>query len=266
MPVLQKYNCQLLVRKYYMDIKIIDNAVPVALREQVWDYIATLPWYIKYKQDQSIDQFVPGQIGYHHPYQNPKAVHGTMMARTTFGADEHYLKAQHRPIHKLWQHINSALGNEFAITGYPEGMAHEDRNSNGARTAVPGLAPGWRVYTNAQYNETIKHSHGIHRDTPDVSDATTRTILYVANLEWYPSWFAECVYYSDQPTGDQQQFQSADTETQRRNFNLGWAEQIVSPVPGRIISYDGRTLHTTRPAAVWATTPRITIAFRARLK
>jgi hypothetical protein len=42
--------------------------------------------------------------------------------------------------------------------------------------------------------------------------------------------------------------------------------KIVSPVPGRIIAYDGRTLHTTRPASIWAPVPRITLAFRARLK
>jgi hypothetical protein len=128
------------------------------------------------------------------------------------------------------------------------------------------LSDGWRVYTNSQYQETIKHSHGVHRDTPDLNDDTTATILYVANIEWYPSWFGEIVYYSDSVTGDTQQYQIADSGAQNRKFDLGWAEKIVSPVPGRIIVYDGRTLHTTRPASIWAPGPRITLAFRARLK
>ena len=38
------------------------------------------------------------------------------------------------------------------------------------------------------------------------------------------------------------------------------------PIPGRIIDYDGRTLHTTRPAAIWANEIRKVIAFRVRIK
>jgi hypothetical protein len=134
------------------------------------------------------------------------------------------------------------------------------------KTAIEGLEPGWRVYTNGQYQEPIKRSHGIHRDSPDLDDPTQATILYVANLEWFPSWFAEIVYYDSESTGDHQQFQIVDEDAQRRDFNLGWANKIVSPVPGRIICYDGRTLHTTRPAAAWAKEPRITLAFRVKLK
>jgi len=248
-----------------MDIQIIDDAVPSELRQQVWDYIATLPWYIKYKQDQGLAKFVPAVDSYEFPYLDARAVQGTSMARTGIAADEYYLKAKHKPIFDLWSCINAALGNKYEIRGNPEGLPQSALPEWRGVTAVPGLTTGWRVYTNAQYNETIKRSHGIHRDTPNTTDSTARTILYVANLEWYPSWFAECVYYSDIPSGDQQQFQNVDADAQRRNFDLGWSEQIVSPKPGRIINYDGRTLHTTKPAASWVKIPRITVAFRARL-
>jgi len=245
-----------------MNIKVIDDAVPETLRKQVWDYLLDQTWHIQYKQDKSVDSYVPREDGLNYPHLNPLAVQGTTMARIAFAADGKYLKAQHSIINTLWETINSALGGDYELTGYPEGMP----GNLPARTAVPGLEAGWRVYTNAQYQETIKHSHGIHRDTPDLNDASTATVLYVANLVWYPSWFAECVYYSDRTTGDAQQFQQADTDAQRRNFDLGWAEQIVSPVPGRIVAYDGRTLHTTRPAALWAREPRVIVAFRTRLK
>ena len=249
-----------------MDINIIDGAVPLALRQQVWDYIATLPWYIKYKQDASLERFVPSTDGYKVPYNNPIATGGTTMARTAIAADEKYLKLAHKPVHDLWQVINASLGDRYSITGYPEGMPHDELAEWQPKTAIPNLSAGWRVYTNGQYNENIKHSHGIHRDTPILDDDTTVTILYVANLEWYPSWFGEIVYYDDKTnSGDHQQFQIADSEAQRRDYKLGWAQEIVSPVPGRIICYDGRTLHTTRPTATWTLTPRVTIAFRARL-
>jgi hypothetical protein len=56
--------------------------------------------------------------------------------------------------------------------------------------------------------------------------------------------------------------------SQNRNFNIGWADEgkIVSPKPGRIVIYDGRTLHTTRPSAIWAKASRKVIAFRIRKK
>jgi hypothetical protein len=245
-----------------MNIKIIDDAIPSALREQVWNYLLDQTWHIEYKKDKSVETYVPRKDGLDFPHKNPLAVHGTTMARIAFAADDKYLKAKHSIITTLWESINQTLGDNYELTGYPEGMPGNLQ----AKTAIPGLKAGWRVYTNAQYQENIKHSHGIHRDTPDLNDATTATILYVANLNWYPSWFAECVYYLDRATGDQQQFQTVDADAQRRNFDLGWAEQIVSPKPGRIIAYDGRTLHTTRPAAIWAAEPRVTVAFRARLK
>ena len=245
-----------------MNIKIMDDVVPQLLREQVWDYLQDQTWHIEYKQDKSVDTYIPRHDGLDFPHTNPLAIHGTTMARIAFAADEKYLKVRHQIINTLWETINQALGGVYELNGYPEGMPGNLQ----ARTAIPGLKTGWRVYTNAQYQETIKHSHGIHRDNPDLKDSSAVTILYVANLEWYPSWFAECVYYSDSETGDTQNFQSSDCAAQHRNFNLGWAQQIVSPVPGRIICYDSRTLHTTRPAALWAPGPRVTIAFRARLK
>ena len=245
-----------------MNIKVIDDAVPDTLREQVWDYLLDQPWHIQYKQDKSVATYIPRQDGLDYPHKNPLAVHGTTMARIALAADGKYLKARHGVINTLWECINQTLGGGYELTGSTEGMPGDLP----ARTAVPGLKAGWRVYTNAQYQENIKHSHGIHRDTPDLNDDTTATILYVANLNWFPSWFSEIVYYSDRATGDQQQFQQVDADAQHRNFNLGWAEKIISPVPGRIIAYDGRTLHTTRPAAMWATEPRVMVAFRTKLK
>ena len=250
-----------------MNIQIIDNAINDELRKEVWDYIATLPWFTKFKLDNTLCEFTPSTDGYETVYNDPRATHGITMARTALAADRHMLKAKHKPIYELWSAINSSLDNKYDISGYPEGVPQDSLPEWQAKTAVPGLSHGWRVYTNGQYNENIKHSHGIHRDTPNLNDDTSVTILYVANLEWYPSWFGEVVYYDDKvDSGDHQQFQVGDAEAQRRNFSLGWAQQIVSPVPGRITVHDGRQLHTTRPTAIWSKTPRVTLAFRARLK
>jgi len=246
-----------------MNINIIDNAIEPELQTAVWQYLLNQTWYMQYKQDASIDAYIPSEHGLAVPNQNPISAGGTFLARAPLAKDVHYLKARHTLLHTLWLKINHALGNGYELTGVPEGINLPDDFAP-PRSIVPTPDSGWRVYTNAQYQENIKHSHGVHRDNPNLDDATSATILYVANLEWYPTWFAECVYYNNQNTGDTQQFQVSDSAAQRRNFDIGWASQIVSPVPGRIIAYDGRTLHTTRPAAIWAPVPRVVVAFRAR--
>ena len=58
----------------------------------------------------------------------------------------------------------------------------------------------------------------------------------------------------------------AVNNNQNRNFAVGWANKIVSPVPGRIIAYDGRTLHTTHPTAAWCPVQRRVVAFRVSKK
>jgi hypothetical protein len=255
-----------MLRKYNMNIQVIDNAIDEELRKEVWNYLQDQVWYIKYKQDSSLESYVPSRDGFDVPNKNPLAVHGTTLARTALACDKNYLKARHKPIFKIWEMINHSLGDKYDITGHPEGLPQQFLKEYTPFTAIPNLKAGWRVYTNGQYQENIKHSHGVHRDNPILDDDTTATILYIANLEWYPTWFGEVVFYSDKATGDKQQFQVADASAQRRNFDIGWPEKIVAAVPGRIICYDGRTLHTTRPTALWAPVPRVALAFRARLK
>lgn len=251
-----------------IDYKTIDNAIPLEFRQQVWEYLMSQQWYGYTRSDSKIHPFVPSKHGIRFPENMPGArLRGTMMSRTLFAKDEPELESEHPIIYELWSKINHQLGNAYEIIGVGEGVGDIGISD---QSTVPGLGPGWRVYTNGIGSEKIKHSHGIHRDTIDLNDDSTRTILYVANLEWLPSWMAEIVCYSEDPqgtTGDSQQTQQAfGGHTQRRGFNVGWPSAIIAAVPGRIISYDGRTMHTTKPTSIWAPNMRITIAFRARLK
>lgn len=256
-----------------VDVNVYDNLIPDELKKEVWTYINNQTWYATWKpMAQRMHQYVPANVpGAFIPGTNAR-LPSMWMHRTCFASDDYSLERDHPLIWKLWCEINRRLGDKYTITGNWEDMSHtpEDHPDwQPPATQDPNLEPGWRVYTNGQLNEFVKRSHGIHRDTVDITDDTTRTILYVANLEWYPSWFAECIFYPDDPFGesnDHQQFQKG--VGQSLNFNVGWSDEgkIVSPVPGRIIDYDGRTLHTTRPTAVWANEIRKTIAFRVRLK
>jgi hypothetical protein len=257
-----------------LDVNVHDNIVPDDLRNEVWNYINKQKWHATWKQmGPKMHEYIPANVPSTFIPGTNARLPSMWMHRACFASDDYSLEKDHPVIWNLWCKINSHLGNKYSITGNDEDMSYTPEDNPDWQPPAPkdpNLKPGWRVYTNGQLNEFVKRSHGIHRDTIDISDSTTRTILYVANLEWYPSWFAECIFYPDDPfgsTGDRQQFQKG-WYSQSRNFNIGWADdgKIVSPVPGRIIDYDGRTLHTTRPAAIWATEIRKVIAFRVRLK
>jgi len=252
-----------------LDVQIHDDVIPANLREDVWKYINTLTWYATWKP-------LAGKTFEYIPDKSPTTfVHGMptrtpvmWMHRACLASDDYSLQENHPIIWDLWTKINQHLGNQYTISGVDEDMSiYPDDNPNWQPPIPkdPTLKPGWRVYTGGQLNENIKRSHGVHKDTTSLDDTTSRTILYVANLEWYPSWFAECIFYPDGETGDHQQYQK-NWYNQGRDFKIGWSDEgkIVSPVPGRIISYEGRTLHTTRPAAVWAKEIRKVIAFRVR--
>lgn len=250
-----------------VDVKIYDDKIPEDFRAEVLEYINSQEWFATWKGFQPYtSSYVPAKETFLAKSHKIMTVRdpNMYMHRCAFAREEGELKEKHPTIGKLWDLINEQLDNKYDIKGPPEGIAYLEHPS----TPYDSDDRGWRVYCNGQLDETIKRSHGAHRDNKDVNDPYTRTILYVANLVWYPTWFAECVYYPDDPdgtTGDHQQYH-AKFGAQSRDFKVGWAEQIVSPVPGRIISYDSRTLHTTRPTAIWAEGMRKVIAFRVRLK
>lgn len=254
-----------------LDIEIIDNALPLEFREEVWDYMMQKQWHVWVKKPKKLYGFIPSKDGLDFPEKLDEAHHGIMMARTLFGVTSDDLNQNHPLIFQLWEKINKILGDRYTLTGPPEESAPDliPRFSNPI-ACKPGEPVGWRAYTNGSSSERVKRSHGIHRDTVDLNDDTTRTILYVANLEWYPSWMSEIVFYNEDPagtTGDHQQFQkSPGGMAQKRDFKIGWPDTIVPAVPGRIINYDGRTFHTTKAASDWAPNMRITIAFRVRIK
>lgn len=236
-------------------VQAFDDIVPDDLRWRVWEYIQNQTFHATRKD---VNYPEPGSIIYYKPIDNKKeyldnsvpSVNNQYMHRCVFGANELELKEQHPVISELWETINSKLGGAFVIDGDPEGIALKP----------PRVS---RVYVNAQPDETIKRSHGIHRDTIELDNENNFTLLYIANLQWYPTWMAENVFYSDdETTGDTQQFQRGFGQS--RGFNVGYPYAMIAPAAGRVILYDGRALHTTKPTATWAEQMRYAVVFRIR--
>jgi hypothetical protein len=236
-------------------IQAFDDIVTDDLRWRVWEYIQNQEFHATRKDIPYPD---PGHQIFYKPIENKKeyldetipSVNNQYIHRCIFGADENELSKDHPVIFELWNQINSKLGNQFFIGGDPEGMAVKPMR----------LA---RVYVNAQMSETIKRSHGIHRDTIELDNDKHFTLLYIANLDWYPTWMAENIFYSDDnTTGDDQQFQKGFGQS--RGFGVGEPFALVAPKAGRVILYDGRALHTTKPTAPWAEQMRYGVVFRIR--
>ena len=247
-------------------IEVHDNIVDTKLQSKMWEYAQQQIWH---------QQWIPAEeprTRYYRPkdgidWMLPKAMHmSSNMHRCVLASDEHSLKELHLPVYILWQRLNLALGNRFALTGIPEGMW--DKETLPPDTKDPNLEPGWRIYMNARHNLQVCGNSYIHRDNPFLDRDDFVTMLYVINPEWYPSWGADLRFYPDDQegvTGDHQQ--SNGYNQQKRNFKIGWLDQgrIVSPVPNRLVIYDGRCLHATTASNNGDVgTPLIKIAFRAQ--
>jgi hypothetical protein len=235
---------------------VYDNIINDKLQKEIWQHLLNQTYFAKRKSEEN--RKIIKDIIQYKPIDNKKEylnkdlpnVNDQNMHRTTFGNNEEEIKI-HPPISQLWNKVKEVIGAEWNINGDPEGIVKN-----------PNLIES-RVYVNIQPTEEIKKSHAIHRDTTNINETNNYTLLYIANPEWHPSWFAENIFYEDDESSlDRQQFQYG--HGQSRNFGIGDPYAIISPKPGRVILYDGRTLHTTRPAAIWAKEMRYAVAFRIR--
>ena len=233
------------------NIEVHDDLVNEDFHKELYEYLLSQAWYINWPA-------VPAELQIHQPkkfdegWALAKLVgRGMQFTRCGFGSDEDSIKNKHPLIYKLWEQINSKLGNKYEITGPPEGLTYEQIIPC-PPTTDPTLKQGWRVYANGSTPGNLAHGLGyphIHRDTVDLTDDTTVTIIWMANPVWYPTWGSEIIFYPEDPdgtTGDRQQFTPTNV-AQKRNFKIGWPDEgkMVCTKPNRLLVYDGRALHVT---------------------
>jgi hypothetical protein len=250
------------------NIEVYDRLVNSDFQQKVWEYLHQQTWHVQWSSvslPSRVSRFTPSDgiksWGTHWPPKPNLSFH-----RCCLGRDEEHLKEKHPLILELWQEINKGLGNRYELTGYPEDMFDEEYSKEHGEDGW-----GWRIYVNGLVGQLNHGTHGPHRDTPDINDETSVTILYFVTPEWYPRWGGTLNFYPEDPegrSGDHQQYNKGDHQ-QQRNFNVGWLDQgcVVSPVPGRVIVYDGRCIHNAESPASKSTDPPLwRVAFRARCK
>jgi hypothetical protein len=251
------------------NIEVHDDLLDPEFHLEVYNYLIDQPWYIAWCA-------VPGELQIHKPntwddsWVQSGLHHRQMeLSRCMFGSDEASIEKKHPLIWKLWQKINQRLGDKYTIAGIPEGMFWKDVPV--PATQDPALAPGWRVYANASPTAMVSHGWDVHRDNSNLLDETSVTIIWMASLEWYPTWGGEIHFYPEDPeglTGDHQQF-NIGAFRQNRNFQIGWPDEgrSVCLKPNRLLVYDGRALHGNRPTNTSNHNQlQRRIVFRARLK
>jgi len=239
--------------------EIHDHVVTSELHRKVWYYIQGLEHYAMLKdasdpKDRTIIHYIPKENKQEYYNKELPEWNKQFMHRVCFGLNEQEIQTNHPIIFELWNQINSHFGNKFVINGDVEDCY--DKND-------PYLMQ--RSYVNVNPKEEIKRSHGVHRDTVNLERTDHFTLLYIPNLIWYPTWFGEMMFYeNDELSGDFQQFQKG--QGQSKGFGVGHPFATIPTVPNRIVLWDGRMLHTTRPTAQWATQLRNSLIFRVSLK
>lgn len=250
------------------NIEVYDGLVTSHLQTEVWNYLHQQTWHVHW-----YPLSLPGRLDRFKPVDGIKnwVRHWPVWPAATFqrcclGRDEAHLAEKHQLILNLWKTINQGLGNQYELTGYPEDMFDDAYSKQHGEDGW-----GWRIYVNGMLGKVNRGTWGPHRDTPDLNDETSVTILFFVTPTWYPSWGGEINFFPEDvsgETGDHQQFNIGEHQ-QSRNFNVGWLDKghIVSPVPGRVVVYDGRCIHNANSPSTKPTDPPLwRVVFRARKK
>lgn len=262
-----------------------DNEVPKELHEEIYNYCQNQYWYSKIHNPKSAS-IDPKKQEWKLDLQ-PEIPRRTLY-RIPFAWDTVTLQKFHPLVWDFFSYINKTFFDDrFIPEGKLEGVAgrspREYAKNPFTTSTVSGKASvhqattfknGWTSYMNAQPYDSVKRTKNIHRDWDDYgliesNEEEYSTILFVSNLEWYPSWFSEITYYDHGETGERHgDLLGPDESTvfKKREFNIGWPVHIIPNVPGRLILMDGRWLHSTKPTSYLAPELSQHIAFRVKRK
>ena len=219
-------------------LKVIDDAIDVNLRNHFYAYMQNQTWHCRW-YDPPHSDYVPATDTYTHPPREKPSAHRLPMAWS-----ETSLQERHPIAYDIWTSIKAAIGDEYKIAGDAEWMSYSEK--------LPDSERGWRVYAIGFAREYQIRSKAIHRDSNAIDRDDLFTLVYFMNATYDPQFYGETIFYSEDPdktTGDYTRKYEKD---QSKEWGIGWASDVVSAKPGRIMLYDSRKLHSIRPCAVYA--------------
>tara|TARA_B100002019_G_scaffold288772_1_gene303038 strand:+ start:17556 stop:18377 length:822 start_codon:yes stop_codon:yes gene_type:complete len=270
-------------------VTVHDGLITDSLSKSVYDYCQTISWYqqwigFKHLQNdpkRSFQEYIPatdGKTSGRHFLDKDLGPMGVLsllefsMYRHPFGRNAEDLKG-HPAIEELWNTINrKVFDGKASPDGIQENCAGLSGNRKGYKDSKTFYEKygfdgdnGFTIMLNARCAEPISsQSIGnrvgqLHKDTdPNISpeDNSWFTVLYIANREWHPDWGGDFYYYGNEHTG---------AKHWKHGYDIGWASDIVSNKPGRVIVYPHTQTHRTSPPNVMAPEMTQRIAFRVRV-
>lgn len=251
-----------LVKQGSYNLEVYDDEIDESLQREVTDFLMDSEYCVNF-YDPSHSTWNPRTDTWSFSRTRPS------QPRLPIAWDEESLKTRGPAIHKLWLAINKALFNLYDLSGVPEAMP----NYMTGISPLSGLPKpdgslgkpncAWRIYGSGNERELRGRTKSIHRDSPVLEDDRNVNIVYFGNAEWYPQFYGETLFHSNDPsTGD---FTGKFEQDQPRNYPIGEVENVVAPKAGRFMVFDARYLHQVKPAANYA--PNIMgVVFRARIR
>jgi len=243
-------------------LSVYDNEISDELADEVFEYLLDSEYCINF-YDQPYSNWYPRQKKLVTPRNFPAAV------RLPLAWDEQSLENRSPVIYKLWQQINKVLDNKFSIEGCQEGLSYLQGISPLSAPPKHDGSPGipnsaWRVYGDGTDQEFRARTKSIHRDSSLMDVDTNFTLVYFANRIWYPQFYGETIFHSNDnsDTGD---FTGQFEKHQKRNYPIGDIENIVAPRAKRFMIFDSRYLHQLKPTAYYAPDYLMGVSFRINL-
>jgi Rps23 Pro-64 3,4-dihydroxylase Tpa1-like proline 4-hydroxylase len=93
---------------------------------------------------------------------------------------------------------------------------------------------------NLDFDKCYVHSYGMDQKTKIHADNTTPTVMLYCNPQWQPNWGGETIIYD----------------------NEGEIKKTIVPRPGRLLVFDGNSMHSGRSTTVGAPDRRYVIVFK----
>lgn len=241
-------------------LSVYDNEISQDLQDRIYDFLINSEYQVNF-YDPPHSKWYPKDDVWVTERNWPS------QPRLPLAWDEHSLADRAPVIHELWTAINQVLDNKFEIEGVPEGMHYMTGISPLSSLDKPDGTPGkpnsaWRVYGSGNERELRARTKSIHRDCPYLDKDCYFDLVYFANKEWYPQYYGETLFHSDDPTGD---FTGRFEQDQARNFPIGDPEAVVTPRSRRFMLFDARYMHQVKPAAHYAPN-MLGVVFRLRRK
>jgi len=259
-----------------IDVNIYDGLIGADLHKRVYDWTQSVSYYGGFGGSPPKFDYKPGAEDHVYPALVRRALFRHPIAADQADVDG---RGDLDAVMELWDEINTkvfqgrANWHEGLLEGHPglSGASYSYGDPAGSYADKYGYSKdkvksGWRIYLNARaatvgVSPTINMygvDGAVHRDVDfeHQGDPGYYTVLFVANLEWLPSWRSDILYYGNEAVGEKHW---------KGDYEIGFPEIISANKPGRIVVAGAHVTHSTLSPAKASAEMSLRMAFRVKV-